>query len=311
MDDQNKPLPAEAVALVEEARRIADAATPEPWHVQSDGWTVRTTPAHCDGYDGPRGIKVATTGHSGDSVEREVANAEFIARARTLVPEMAAALASQARDLDAARATRAGLLGIAEAAYHDAAAERDALKARLAEVERECDALRVEVTAGRADCRLFMSTRDQVNDLVAHDPDEGHVDAVRRVVRERDAANARAALQEKAVELVTESMRTQLATMQARLNAVKRCRACGADPAVESASGEEPPIVRGALDAQEDAEKRLFAATARAVAAEERAERAEAALAEIAEASCACRDDCNCLQRVKDVALTALAVSHG
>lgn len=45
------------------------------------------------------------------------------------------------------------------------------------------------------------------------------------------------------------------------------CKSCGADPSVHPDSGAELPIVRGALDAQEDAERRLFAERERSVAA--------------------------------------------
>jgi hypothetical protein len=61
----------------EERRKLAREATPGPWHLQNDGWTIR---ASRDESSEIRGYRVATTVDFGSgNVGAEVANAAFIA----------------------------------------------------------------------------------------------------------------------------------------------------------------------------------------------------------------------------------------
>lgn len=58
--------------LLEGAKRLSDAATPGPWYAEGP-WIQRTADQFiAEGYDDERGL----------------ADAEFIARARTLIPEL-------------------------------------------------------------------------------------------------------------------------------------------------------------------------------------------------------------------------------
>lgn len=68
----------------EEIRAILAAATPGPWQLRHDGWTIR---------DSQGNKQIAHTyGRDGSLVEQQVNDAQLIAAAPTIIAELLAAL---------------------------------------------------------------------------------------------------------------------------------------------------------------------------------------------------------------------------
>lgn len=115
---KNRMMTADPLALAEEAEALSVAATPGPWEPQQ--------------YEAPDlewFVRIAGPDKSGglweDSTSTTEANARFIARARTLLPEMAKALREWHK-----RALNQGALDVY---WQQLVLERDRLRALLAE----------------------------------------------------------------------------------------------------------------------------------------------------------------------------------
>ena len=91
----------ETEKLIEEAERLSDAATPGPWchnHYGVNNWP---------GPDAPTRI-MELLHNQDDDGEQNYRDAEFIARARTMVPELAAAIRRAETERDEALKQSAG-----------------------------------------------------------------------------------------------------------------------------------------------------------------------------------------------------------
>lgn len=60
-------------------------ATPGPWEAAMDGWTIRPK---ADETPERRGTRITTTWATGGAIEKQVADAEFIAAARNALPKL-------------------------------------------------------------------------------------------------------------------------------------------------------------------------------------------------------------------------------
>ena len=86
--------------LVTEAEQLCEAATEGPWEVEQNGWTVTAPHANVAGmHDGKD-----DSHYRGGPTGQGEPNATFIARARTLVPELASALRGVVEERDRLRA---------------------------------------------------------------------------------------------------------------------------------------------------------------------------------------------------------------
>ena len=116
--------------LLSECDRLSAEATPGPWFQCSDGWTVR---AESTAADAPP--RIAYTYSNSGTVDKQIADAAFVAFARTAITTFATALRAALPVVEAARAVVNAEGG---KAYRDAASvtvekeAMDALKIALA-----------------------------------------------------------------------------------------------------------------------------------------------------------------------------------
>ena len=84
--------------LLSECDRLSAEATPGPWFQCSDGWTVR---AESTAADAPP--RIAYTYSNSGTVDKQIADAAFVAFARTAITTLAAALRAALPVVEAAK----------------------------------------------------------------------------------------------------------------------------------------------------------------------------------------------------------------
>lgn len=145
--------------LIKQATTICEAATPGPWDIIDDydgvaashGWRGMSCPSGSGGHGGD-GLVFAT--HEWDVGLRE-GDIEFIATARTLVPELAAAL-GMAHSRIAQLASEAGAYANSLGAVSKGNQPMEIMEA-IERVTRECDEARHEVADLKSQRTLFQN----------------------------------------------------------------------------------------------------------------------------------------------------------